>query len=613
MPSLMVTLPEENNASTQVIGGSRTMVQGEDVDLSCRLIETTEDLEQITWQKSTWEEKQNHNFMLIYPNGVTNFIALNGLKGRVQFIGNTSENLGSIRITAVRLLDEGTFTCIFSIFPSGAYSTEISLTVLVPPVVSVTVDVPPVIGENEVVLATCVAAVAKPQAEVKWKTGAFGSLLRTVTNFTQHANGTATVLSHLLGVPTRAANQQQVQCVVNQSALATESSYNYTINIHCKCLLLPLSYTIDRHYRHCKYILLLLSYTIDRHCKYILLPLSYTIDRHCKYILLPLSYTIDRHCKYILLPLSYTIDRHCKYILLPLSYTIDRHCKYILLLLSYTIDRHCKYILLPLSYNRHCKYILLPLSYTIDRHCKYIILLLSYTIDRHCKYILLPLSYTIDRHCKYILLPLSYTIDRHCKYILLPLSYTIDRHCKSILLPLSYTIDRHCKYILLPLSYTIDRHCKYILLPLSYTIDRHCKYILLPLSYTIDRHYPPQSVNITLSEASQATVLLCLADVNPQPNYTWSSSELNGLYVCEASNPYGRATGSLFVHTSSETSAACWVLLIVILCLIVTAAALTESVSSLRRRHDKVEEGEGDSLAATVQTRNEPEEEEEVS
>ncbi|CAB1328918.1 unnamed protein product [Coregonus sp. 'balchen'] len=264
---VILLIIQRDTESTQVIGGSRTVVQGEDVDLSCRLIETDEELEQITWQKSTQEEKQNHNFMLISPNGVTNFIALNGLKGRVQFIGNPSENLGSIRITAVRLLDEGTFTCIFSIFPSGTYNVEIPLTVLVPPVVSVTVDVPIVVGENEVVLATCVAAGAKPQAEVRWNTGAFSSLLRTVTNSTQHVNGTTTVLSHLLGVPTRAANQQQVQCVVNQSALTTERSYNYTINIHCKCLLLPLSYTIDRH---CKYILLPLSYTINIHCKYIL-------------------------------------------------------------------------------------------------------------------------------------------------------------------------------------------------------------------------------------------------------------------------------------------------------------------------------------------------------
>uniref|UniRef100_A0A673WZX4 Nectin-3-like n=1 Tax=Salmo trutta TaxID=8032 RepID=A0A673WZX4_SALTR len=391
---------QRDTESTQVIGGRRTVVQGEDVDLSCRLIETDEELEQITWQKSTWEETQNHNFMLIQPNGVTKFIAPNGLSGRVQFIGNPSENLGSIRITAVRLLDEGTFTCIFSVFPSGAYTTEIPLTVLVPPVVNVTVDVTPVTGENEVVLATCVAAGAKPQADVRWKTGALGSLLRTVTNSTQHANGTTTVLSHLLGVPTGAANQQQVQCVVNQSALVTEETYNYNINIH----------------------------------------------------------------------------------------------------------------------------------------------------------------------------------------------------------------------------------------------------------------YPPQAVNITLSEASKATVFLCVADGNPQPNYTWSrvgqpwpvssvraegdilhllilSSELNGLYVCEASNPYGRATGSLYVHTSSETSAVCWVLL-VILCLIVSAALVwyrckyrhfpwssimakapeqTISVSSKTRRHDKVEDGEDDSLAATVQTRKEPEEEEEVS
>ncbi|CDQ92260.1 unnamed protein product [Oncorhynchus mykiss] len=253
---VILLIVQRNTESTHVIGGWRTVVEGEDVDLSCRLIETTEDLEQITWQKSTWEETQNHNFMLIDPNGVTKFISQNGLTGRVQFIGNPSENLGSIRITAVRLLDEGIFTCIFSVFPSGAYTTEIPLTVLVPPVVSVTADVAPVIGENEVVLSTCVAAGAKPQAEVTWKTGEFGSLLRTVTNSTQHTNGTTTVLSHLLGVPTKAANQQQVQCVVNQSALATEKTYNYSINIHCKYILLPLSYTIDIH---CQYILLPLS------------------------------------------------------------------------------------------------------------------------------------------------------------------------------------------------------------------------------------------------------------------------------------------------------------------------------------------------------------------
>ncbi|XP_045560595.1 nectin-4 isoform X1 [Salmo salar] len=326
--------------SIRVIGGSRTVVQGEDVDLSCSLLETDEELEQITWQKRTLEEPENHNFFLIYPNGVTDFISSNGLENRVQFFGNLTENIGSIRIKAARLLDEGNFTCVFSVFPSGVYSIEIPLTVLVPPVTSVTVDVPPVIGENEVFLASCLAAGAKPQAEVRWNTDAFGSLVRTVTNSTQHANGTTTVVSHLLGVPTRAANQQQVQCVVKQSALATERTLAYTININ----------------------------------------------------------------------------------------------------------------------------------------------------------------------------------------------------------------------------------------------------------------YPPQTVNITLSEASPATVFLCVADSNPKAIYTWTrvgqpwpqsavraegdtlhlislSSELNGLYTCEASNPYGRATGSQYVHVVSNTSAACWVLLVIIFLIVVAAAA----------------------------------------
>uniref|UniRef100_A0A8C8I3F1 Ig-like domain-containing protein n=1 Tax=Oncorhynchus tshawytscha TaxID=74940 RepID=A0A8C8I3F1_ONCTS len=127
---VILLIVQRDTESTRVIGGWRTVLLGEDVDLSCRLIETDEELEQITWQKSTLEETQNHNFMLINPNGVTTFISPNGLTGRVQFIGNPSENLGSIRITAVRLLDEGTFKCIFSVFPSGTYNTEIPLTVL---------------------------------------------------------------------------------------------------------------------------------------------------------------------------------------------------------------------------------------------------------------------------------------------------------------------------------------------------------------------------------------------------------------------------------------------------------------------------------------------------
>ncbi|KAJ8013167.1 hypothetical protein DPEC_G00050470 [Dallia pectoralis] len=214
--------------SLEVIGGKRTVIQGEDADLYCRLSNTKEEFDQITWQKATKEDPLKHNFFVIRPNGITKNV--NGLVGRAFFIGNTSVNLGSIQIRKVTLLDEGIYTCIFSV-SSGQIQTEIDLTVLVPPVMTVTGQVFSV-GENEVVLVTCIAAASKPQAEVRWITGSLNDSLRSVTNSTQHANGTSTVLSQLFGVPTRTANQKQVKCVVNQSALATERTLSYTLNIH---------------------------------------------------------------------------------------------------------------------------------------------------------------------------------------------------------------------------------------------------------------------------------------------------------------------------------------------------------------------------------------------
>uniref|UniRef100_A0A3P8ZIH0 Ig-like domain-containing protein n=1 Tax=Esox lucius TaxID=8010 RepID=A0A3P8ZIH0_ESOLU len=225
-----ILLPSFNSffsPALKVIGGKRTVILGEDTDLFCRLSEAGE-FDQITWQKETRGNPNKHNFFLIQPNGITKDV--NGLKGRVLFIGNTSDYLGSIRIRNVTLLDEGTYTCIFSV-SSGPIQTEMSLTVIVPPVMSVTGHVSPV-GDNEVVLVTCIAAAAKPKAEVFWDTGALNKSLRWVTNSTQHANGTSTVLSQLIGLPTRTANQKQVQCVVNQSALEEERTLSYTIDIH---------------------------------------------------------------------------------------------------------------------------------------------------------------------------------------------------------------------------------------------------------------------------------------------------------------------------------------------------------------------------------------------
>ncbi|XP_045897361.1 nectin-1-like isoform X1 [Micropterus dolomieu] len=213
----------------QVIGGSATVVQGGTAILPCTLIDTTEPLTQISWQRKTRGKPQNDNFFtIVYSNG-PQFV--NGQDDRFKFIGDVKNNNGSLQLSRVTLIDEGTYTCIFTLFPSGNHKTEISLTLLVPPVINLTDDLP-TLGNERVSLVTCTAAASKPPAEVKWVTGTLVEKVRVRTNSTKHANDTTTTVSSLFGVPTRELNQHVVQCVVSSSALPKEEILPFTIQVY---------------------------------------------------------------------------------------------------------------------------------------------------------------------------------------------------------------------------------------------------------------------------------------------------------------------------------------------------------------------------------------------
>ncbi|XP_051564496.1 nectin-3-like [Myxocyprinus asiaticus] len=217
-----------STAGVKVIGHDTAVIYGENAFLFSQLTESKDDLTRIIWQKKTREERVEKTFFNIWPDGKTEHV--NGLGHRVKFIGNTAEKNGSIQLQEMRLLDEGIYTCIYILYPSGTFETNINVTVLVPPVVNIKKEAP-VAGKLEVTLASCFASNARPAAEVFWRFGALNiSGLRTETSHTVHPNGTVTVVSILLGVPVKHLNERKVQCVVKHNSLTEE--FDSTLNIH---------------------------------------------------------------------------------------------------------------------------------------------------------------------------------------------------------------------------------------------------------------------------------------------------------------------------------------------------------------------------------------------
>uniref|UniRef100_A0A8B9KV66 Ig-like domain-containing protein n=2 Tax=Astyanax mexicanus TaxID=7994 RepID=A0A8B9KV66_ASTMX len=223
------TLPFLSVTAIHVDGRSSTVTVGEDAILFCQLIGTTERLTRVTWQRRTHTSSTNENIFVIIPDGKAE--SVNGFGDRIEFVGNTKEYNGTVRMKNVTSLDHQIYTCIFNIFPSGPFEKEINLNVYVPPVVSVFPDVTPVVGDSEVILVSCIAR-SRPASEVTWNLGDLNSPVRIKTDVSAGPNDYYTVSSRLIGVPSKELNEQNVQCLVNHTSLKKEIVLNYALVIH---------------------------------------------------------------------------------------------------------------------------------------------------------------------------------------------------------------------------------------------------------------------------------------------------------------------------------------------------------------------------------------------
>nr|XP_046218202.1 poliovirus receptor-like isoform X2 [Oncorhynchus gorbuscha] len=182
----------------------------ESVDLRCQFVDGgNTKLTQVSW---IWEptEGQRDNIAVFHPTYGESFPE-SPFSGRVRFIKGTLTS-PSITITSLKMADAGRYTCEYATYPSGNEQGTTNLVMLAKPKNSASPVVVQASGEP-VVVAQCEAADSKPAATIKWM-GAVGGTENTTS--VKGPDGTVTVRSEYLIVPTPEDNGKEVTCIISQ-------------------------------------------------------------------------------------------------------------------------------------------------------------------------------------------------------------------------------------------------------------------------------------------------------------------------------------------------------------------------------------------------------------
>ncbi|KAL2081037.1 hypothetical protein ACEWY4_022890 [Coilia grayii] len=210
-----------------IVDDHSTVTVGGEIDLTCKLVDFNDKIIQIDWIKK--RRGTESKIYTILRNGTTVPENVNGLKERLKFIGNATAGVGSIHLEDAKLKDEAVYKCRFILFRSGDIHKEFQLQVQAPPKI-ILPSVTPEVGSREVTLASCIAAMAHPPAEVTWNVGSLHNVT-SVSNSTENSDETVNVTIHLIGVPSRKLHRSVVQCIVRHPTLNPEMIFDYSLNI----------------------------------------------------------------------------------------------------------------------------------------------------------------------------------------------------------------------------------------------------------------------------------------------------------------------------------------------------------------------------------------------
>ncbi|XP_032361869.1 nectin 1b isoform X1 [Etheostoma spectabile] len=210
-----------------VQAGSGQMVQmdsaksgfvGSQVELRCIFVNSNPPVKisQVTWQKVLNGSKQN----VAIANPALGVSVLPPFKERVTFkqaaVRHRTPSLEdtTIMFSELQLSDEAAYICEYTTFPAGNRENMVNLTVFARPMTRMTLTTPTIVArasKRKMTVATCVSANGKPPSVIKWDTRLKGE---ATFQETHNQNGTVTVRSNYVVVPSRETHKQKLTCIV---------------------------------------------------------------------------------------------------------------------------------------------------------------------------------------------------------------------------------------------------------------------------------------------------------------------------------------------------------------------------------------------------------------
>ncbi|KAM6932100.1 nectin 1b isoform 2-T2 [Lycodopsis pacificus] len=209
---------QAGNGQMVQMDSSKSGFVGSRVELRCIFINSNPPVKisQVTWQKLLNGTKQN----VAIANPALGVSVLPPFKERVSFkqqavrLRTPSLEDTTIVFSSLQLSDEAAYICEYTTFPAGNRENMVNLTVFARPMTHMTLTTPTIVArasKRKMTVATCVSANGKPPSVIKWETRLKGE---ATFQETRNQNGTVTVRSNYLVVPSRETHKQKLTCIV---------------------------------------------------------------------------------------------------------------------------------------------------------------------------------------------------------------------------------------------------------------------------------------------------------------------------------------------------------------------------------------------------------------